>query len=58
VVAVEVKTRVGAEPMTQVTSTKRDRMRRAARMIGANRVDVVTVMLDGSGATIRWVRGI
>ena len=56
-VAVEVKTRVGAEPMRHVTAVKRDRMRRAARRAGADRTDVVTVLLGREGATIRWVHG-
>ena len=56
-VAVEVKTRVGVEPMRHLTDQKRDRMRRAARRAAADRIDVVTVMLDREGAAIRWVRG-
>ena len=56
--AVEVKTRIGIDPISQITRLKRDRMRRAAREAGASRVDIVTVRFDRAGATLRWVRGV
>jgi Holliday junction resolvase-like predicted endonuclease len=60
VVAVEVKTRIGADPLVQMTREKRSRMREAASMARPrpSRIDLVTVMFDSSGATIRWVRAI
>jgi Holliday junction resolvase-like predicted endonuclease len=60
VVAVEVKTRVGVDPLTQMTELKHDRLRRAASLVKPrpSRIDVVAVMIDQSGATVRWVRGV
>jgi Holliday junction resolvase-like predicted endonuclease len=60
VVAVEVKTRIGVDPLTQMTELKRDRLRRAAYQARPRptRIDVIAVMFDTTGATIRWVRGI
>ena len=60
VVAVEVKTRIGEDPLVQVTREKLSRMRDAAALVNPrpSRIDLVTVMFDSSGATMRWVRGI
>ncbi|MEX1207421.1 MAG: YraN family protein [Acidimicrobiia bacterium] len=60
VVAVEVKTRVNVDPLTQMTELKHDRLRRAAHHANPRptRIDVIAVMFDTTGATIRWVRGI
>lgn len=57
VVAVEVKTRVGEDPLIQVTADKERRMIAAARRLhpAPERIDVVTVRLDPGGAYIRWV---
>jgi Holliday junction resolvase-like predicted endonuclease len=59
-VAVEVKTRVGDDPMVQLTSGKRRRMVVAARSLQPRpaRIDAVTVCLRHDGATVRWLKGI
>ena len=59
-VAVEVKTRLGDDPLVQITDEKLRRMRDAAAKARPrpSRIDLITVMLDHTGATIRWIRGI
>lgn len=60
VVAVEVKTRIGEDPLIQMTDSKERRLWEAASRLRPrpHRLDVVTVRIDPSGATIRWLRGI
>jgi Holliday junction resolvase-like predicted endonuclease len=60
VVAVEVKTRIGEDPLIQVTAEKERRMWEAASRLRPRpeRIDVVAVRFDGSGVTIRWVPGV
>jgi Holliday junction resolvase-like predicted endonuclease len=60
VVAVEVKTRTGEDPLIQLTSEKAGRMWAAAARLRPrpSRIDVVAVRFDRSGVTIRWVPGI
>lgn len=59
-VAVEVKTRVGHDPIVQLTAGKRRRMVVAARSLRPrpSRIDAVTVCLSPRGATVRWLKGI
>lgn len=59
-VAVEVKTRVGEDPLVQLTDEKRRRMREAANGLEPPpaRVDLVTVRVEPAGVTIRWLRGV
>jgi putative endonuclease len=57
-VAVEVKTRVGADPVEMFTSAKADRLRRAATALGAARCDLVAVRVDRRGAAVRWIPGV
>ncbi|MBI5156775.1 MAG: YraN family protein [Acidimicrobiia bacterium] len=60
VVAVEVKSRIGEDPLIQLTSEKERRMREAAAAVRPRpwRIDVVAVRFDRSGITIRWVPGV
>lgn len=60
VVAVEVKTRIGEDPMVQITADKQRRMRQAALLLRPRplRIDVIAVRLDPSGAEIRRVRAV
>jgi Holliday junction resolvase-like predicted endonuclease len=59
-VAVEVKTRVGEDPLIQLTTEKERRMWEAAWRLRPrpSRIDVVAVRLDRSGITIRWIPGV
>jgi Holliday junction resolvase-like predicted endonuclease len=59
-VAVEVKTRVGEDPLVQLTEEKRRRMRQAANRLDPPpaRIDLVTVRVEPAGVTIRWLRGV
>ena len=58
-VAVEVKTRRGVDPRVQMTDAKSERVRSAVARLRPrpSRIDVVAVLLDERGATVRWVRG-
>jgi Holliday junction resolvase-like predicted endonuclease len=58
-VAVEVKTRRGVDPRVQMTDTKSERLRAAVSRLRPRpeRVEVVAVLFDDRGATVRWVRG-
>lgn len=60
VVAVEVKTRIGGDPMLGFTADKERSFAAAARALRhrPHRRDVVTVRLDDAGATIRWLRDV
>ncbi len=60
VAAVEVKTRHGEDPADQVTAAKRRRMVAAAAALDPrpDRIDLVTVRLDDTGATVRWIRSV
>ena len=57
-VAVEVKTRLGAEPFDQFTDGKARRVRAAMRRLDPepSRLDLVTVRLARPFIIIRWVR--
>ena len=58
-VAVEVKTRVAADPVEAFTPAQASRLRRAAASLGRGvRCDLVTVRLDADGAVVRWVTGV
>jgi Holliday junction resolvase-like predicted endonuclease len=59
-VAVEVKTRIGHDPIVQLTGAKRRRMVVAARSLRPrpSRIDAVTVCLRRGGAMVRWLKGI
>ncbi len=59
-VAVEVKTRIGDDPMLAFTADKERRFAAAAGALRPRpqRRDVVTVRLDNDGATIRWLRDV
>lgn len=60
IVAVEVKTRVGADPLIQITAAKERRMRQGAARLRPKpvRIDVVTVRLDSGGALVRRLYGV
>ncbi len=59
-VAVEVKTRVGADPRPAYTAEKADHVREAVRRLQPrpSRVDLVAVELTTQGAAIRWIPGV
>jgi Holliday junction resolvase-like predicted endonuclease len=57
-VAVEVKTRCGADPVEQFTVEQAARLRRAASSLGAHRCDLVAVRVEPSGVEIRWLPGV
>ena len=59
-VAVEVKTRVGSEPMDAIDDRKLRAIRSAAAKLdtGPSRFDVVTIRADDRGVTVRWVKGV
>lgn len=59
-VAVEVKTRVGEDPVIGLTEAKRRRLRTAVSRLDPrpHRIDAVTVRFDTSGVTIRRLRDI
>jgi Holliday junction resolvase-like predicted endonuclease len=57
-VAVEVKTRVDADPIEQFTGEQADRLRRAATAAGASRCDLVTVLVGSGGIEVRWILGV
>jgi len=58
-VAVEVKTRVGADPVEEFTDLKADRVRRSGDRMAQRpqRYDLVTVRLTPGGAEVRWLPG-
>jgi Holliday junction resolvase-like predicted endonuclease len=62
VVAVEVKTLVDGshtlDPADHFTEAKADQVWRLARLLDppAHRVDLVTVVLSGGGASVRWIK--
>jgi Holliday junction resolvase-like predicted endonuclease len=60
VVAAEVKTRYGADPLLQMTEEKERRMLDAAGRVRPRpaRIDVLSVEFGTSGATVRWIRGL
>jgi Holliday junction resolvase-like predicted endonuclease len=58
-VAVEVKTRIGGDPLDQLTDEKERRLWESVRALGGvSRVDVVGVRLRTGGASVRWLQGI
>ena len=59
-VAVEVKTRVGADPVEELTDLKIERLHRSGgRMTRRpDRYDLVTVRLTAVGAEVRWLPGV
>lgn len=54
-VAVEVRCRRHGDPVDEITEGKIRRVLRAAREVGAGRVDLVAVRLDAAGALVRWI---
>lgn len=54
-VAVEVKTRAGAEPREAFSQEKANRVWEAARRLGVSRVDLIGVRIDAAGAEVRWL---
>ena len=58
-VAVEVKTRVGADPVEGLTDAKADALRRSGSRLEVRprRYDLIAVRLDRSGAEVRWLPG-
>jgi len=60
VVAVEVKTRVGADPVEEFTDLKAERVRRSGDRLARRpqRYDLVTVRLSSGGAEVRWLPGV
>jgi Holliday junction resolvase-like predicted endonuclease len=59
-VAVEVKTRVRADPRTAYTEAKSQAIRRAFRYVNPQprRLDLVTVELGRQTVDIRWIPGV
>jgi Holliday junction resolvase-like predicted endonuclease len=59
-VAVEVKTRVGADAAEGFTDQKADRLRRAGMRLARtpDRYDLVAVGLTREGAEVRWIPGV
>ena len=59
-VAVEVKTRIAAEPAEGLTDLKSERVRRAGGRIypRPDRYDLVTVRLGRDGVEVRWLPGV
>jgi Holliday junction resolvase-like predicted endonuclease len=57
-VAVEVKTRLGADPIDEFDAAQAAHLRRAAGELGAGRCDLVTVRICSAGAGIRWLPGV
>ncbi len=58
IVAVEVKTAAGPDPIYAFDDAKARQVRALASRIGASRVDVVAVSLEREGASIRWLAGV
>lgn len=58
-VVVEVKTGIGPDsrPWENFDDLKRGRTRRAARMLGIRRIDLVTVEVTDEMAVVRWLPG-
>ncbi|MCJ7726075.1 MAG: YraN family protein [Acidimicrobiia bacterium] len=56
-VAVEVKTRVGADPVEEMTDLKAERIRRSGLRMTRHpdRYDLVAVRLTPAGAEVRWL---
>ncbi|MBN2112934.1 MAG: YraN family protein [Acidimicrobiia bacterium] len=59
-VAVEVKTRLGGEPVEEFTAAKAARLRRAGRGLrpSPHRYDLVTVCARRDGVEVRWLPGV
>jgi len=59
-VAVEVKTRVGADPVEEMTDLKAERLRRSGHRLSPrpDRYDLVAVRLTTGGAQVRWLPAI
>ena len=59
-VAVEVKTRVGADPVEGFTELKAESVRRSGGRLTRRpqRYDLVTVRLFDDGAEVRWLPGV
>ena len=60
IVAVEVKTRIGDDPMLSMTAEKERRLGEAVSRLRPrpHRLDVVAVRFDAGGASIRWLRDV
>ena len=58
-IAVEVKTGLGSgtRPWETFDETKEARVRRAARALGIQRVDLIAVELTAAGVVVRWSPG-
>ncbi len=58
-IAVEVRTRHGdIDEVTAVDQSKLVRMAYAARLVGADRMDLVVIGIGDRGVQIRWVPGV
>lgn len=59
-VAIEVKTRIGADPIVEITPEKRRRLAVAVAGLDPRprRIDAILIRLDRDGATIRRLRGV
>lgn len=59
-VAVEVKTRIGVDPIVEITPEKRRRLAVAVAGLRPRprRIDAILIRLDRDGATIRRLRGV
>ena len=59
-VAVEVKTRLGADPRPSFTAHKARIGRTAMGLLSPrpHRLDLVAVEVDGAGVDIRWIPGV
>ena len=56
--AVEVKTRIGGDPVELFTPGKAARLQRAAARLGAGRCDLIALRVDRRGAAVRWLQGV
>ena len=56
-VALEVRTRIGTDPIDAFDWSKIDRVRRTAAHLQppCSRIDLITIELTDSGANIRWL---
>jgi len=59
-VAVEVKTRISADPVEELTDLKIERLRRSGDRMDRrpDRYDLVAVRLSPGGAEVRWLPGV
>jgi Holliday junction resolvase-like predicted endonuclease len=57
-IAVEVKTRSGADPVDDFTDEQAVYLRRAASALGVQRCDLIAVRVMSTGVEVRWLPGV